>query len=107
MAHLEEKKIRGNPLIVVLLWNNAFPSIRYLTQLFVGKQFSVGEIVLGAQRKEEYFKDVSLRDMSQEEQDNFSHLEFMKYHDQGDRNSLGSKKIGYEATVKYLEEKFG
>ena len=25
MAHLEEKKIRGNPLIVILLCNHAFP----------------------------------------------------------------------------------
>lgn len=106
MAHLEEKKIRGNPLIVILLCNNAFPSS------VVGNLVSMSEavyrrrdVLLKASKKSE-FEGISPRDMTIEQQTTFAHLEFRKYKSSVDSHSLSRKPIDYAETREYLEARF-
>nr|AWK77851.1 polyprotein [Darwin bee virus 4] len=105
MAHLEEKKIRGNPLIVILLCNEAFPhnalsSLAHTPEAIYRRR----DILLRANLKEE-FVGQPLRDMGENAQVSFDHLEFAKYQNPTDRKSLGKKKVNFEETRKFLVEK--
>lgn len=106
MANLEEKKIRGNPLIVILLCNDAFP--RNIVSNLVSTSEAVyrrRDLLLRASKKLEY-KDINPRNMTTEEQTTFAHLEFQKYKDQTCNDSLGLQAIGYEAMKNYTTKLF-
>ena len=106
MAHLEEKKIRGNPLIVILLCNHAFPDSAVTNMsLEPSAIYRRRDVLLYAERKPEY-EGVSLRDMSVNEQTTFAHLNFYKYKDSTNSASCTSKPVGYELTKDWLVAKF-
>ncbi|APG78039.1 hypothetical protein [Hubei picorna-like virus 39] len=78
MAHLEEKKIKANPLIVVLLCNGAFPSCIGQKAIYPDAIFRRRDLVLRASLKEEWIgKD--LRDLTEKESMDCGHLLFQRY----------------------------
>lgn len=106
MAHLEEKKIRGNPLIVVLVCNNAFPRNSVSAAVHTPEAvYRRRDLVLRAAKKEE-FLNVHPRNMTAEQQATFAHLEFQKYKSPADKNSLLHTKCGYEDTANYIVASF-
>lgn len=83
MAHLEEKKIRGNPLIVIILTNDAFPNVSdYVThsEAILRRR----DLVLRAELRDEY-KGKNLRS---ETITNFEHLMFKIFTDPSKKNTL-------------------
>ncbi|HCL1228155.1 TPA: hypothetical protein N1339_004931 [Salmonella enterica] len=106
MASLEEKKIRGNPLVVILLCNQAFPQSVVSNLVSAEKAVYRRRDILLHARKAMEFANVSPREMTVEQQTTFAHLEFMKYRDQTDRNSLSTRPISYEATRDYVVARF-
>lgn len=106
MAHLEEKKIRGNPLIVILLCNDAFPMS--VVSNLVSTETAVyrrRDVLLKASKKNSY-AGINPRDMTFEEQTNFSHLTFQKYKHPTTKCSLSGRNVDYAETRRFLEEKF-
>nr|AWK77843.1 polyprotein [Darwin bee virus 2] len=106
MAHLEEKKIRGNPLIVILLCNEAFPqnalsSLAHTPEAIYRRR----DVLLRASRKVEYL-NTSLRDMTVEDQTTFAHLEFLKYVNPAIKETLGKTKVSYSDASNFLVSKF-
>lgn len=106
MAHLEEKRIRGNPLIVILLCNNAFPSSAVnQTVLEPDAVFRRRDVVLHARRKQEYL-DTDLRTMTIEEQENIAHMELTRYERVEDRDSRGKVYRDFTTVANWLAQKF-
>lgn len=107
MAHLEEKKIRGNPLIIILLCNRAFPE-SVLTNLAHTQPaiYRRRDILLKVGKKP-FYESVHPREMTIEEQETMAHLEFQRYEDPSNKDSpLGGTKVSFEETAKYLKAKF-
>lgn len=79
MAHLDEKKIRGNPLVIIILTNNAFTNISDYA-VNVDAVFRRRDLVLKAERTPEY-SQTNLRHKTQQELADLPHLRFKKYID--------------------------
>nr|AWK77861.1 polyprotein [Bundaberg bee virus 5] len=106
MAHLEEKKTRGNPLIVVLVCNSAFPRSSVSSCVHTPEAvFRRRDLVLKV-TKSPQFEGVHPRDMSEEEQIHFSHLNFQKYADATNSQSLLPTKVDFETSAEYIAGKF-
>lgn len=103
MAHLEEKKIRANPLIVVLLTNNAFPTID--TMNTPSAALRRRDLVIKAE-KIDRFAGVDVRDMDQQVRENYEHLVFRVYGDPTDRESLDLEPFDYAELKAYINEGF-
>ncbi|APG78007.1 hypothetical protein [Hubei picorna-like virus 41] len=108
MAHLEEKKIRGNPLIIIMCCNNAFPNnlSDYVTcsEAILRRR----DLVLRVERLPEYEK-VNYRESSPEIQkvfDENKHLTIGRYKDVFNRNSLTSIRKDYETTKKWVGDQW-
>lgn len=106
MAHLEEKKIRGNPLIVVLLCNSAFPdSVLNSAALHKSAIYRRRDIVLHARRKNEY-SETNLRSMSIEEQENIAHLELTRYTDSANIETKLDNYRDFSCVSDWISKKF-
>lgn len=92
MAELADKNRHGNPLIVIILTNDAFPNLGDYATL-PEATFRRRDVVLRANLKDE-FKGRNLRDCM-DEIPNFEHLEFQLYKSSSDRNSLIPDKKSY------------
>lgn len=104
MAHLEEKKIRGNPLIVILLCNGAFPNLsdyaRYPRAILRRR-----DIVLRAELVDEY-RGVDLHDVGGEALVDCPHLNFKLYTDAKDEKTLTQSTRSYVDTRDFVVNKF-
>lgn len=105
MAHLEEKRIKANPMLVVLLTNGAFPSSISNVAHHPQAIFRRRDLVLHARVKSEY-EGVNPRDMDTEIQHNYSHLEFTMFSDATNKNSKSSTYKGWEETKCFLQQSF-
>nr|QUS52853.1 polyprotein [Hypera postica associated iflavirus 2] len=76
MAAIEEKKIRYNPLIVILCSNNAFPNIEgvALQEAWMRRRDVLYEV-----SKHKDYVGIHPRTMSKEVKENYGHLEFKQY----------------------------
>nr|WPV63261.1 MAG: polyprotein [Wufeng shrew iflavirus 16] len=106
MADLSEKKIRANPLIVVLLCNNAFP----LNTLANGVQSPESvlrrrDIVLHARLKDVH-KGKNPRDLPLSETRDSNHLEFARYSDSTSPHSLSENHMPTSETTNFLADFF-
>lgn len=105
MAHLEEKRIKANPMLVVLLTNGAFPSGMANVAHHPQAVYRRRDIVLHASVAEGYVGK-NPRDLSEEESMRVAHLKFQKYGNACDRTTLSSGARNWTDTVKFLAEKF-
>nr|QXV86366.1 polyprotein [Iflaviridae sp.] len=105
MAHLEEKRIRANPMLVILLTNGAFPSGMANIAHHPQAVFRRRDVVLRANLKEEY-AGCDPRSLSQDESQSVAHLEFRKYASACDPNSVSAQARGWEETMAFLAQKF-
>nr|QKN89072.1 MAG: polyprotein [Iflaviridae sp.] len=106
MAHLEEKRIKANPMLVILLTNGAFPSGMANIAHHPQAVFRRRDIVLRANLKAEY-EGCDPRALSQDESQMVSHLEFRKYASACDPRSVeNSAARGWTETMEYMAKKF-
>lgn len=106
MAHLEDKRMKANPKIVVLLCNGAFPRVSVNTvALYPEAVYRRRDVVLRASLNP-YYEGRNLRDLSEFESTRFTHLRFQKYEDVKDPNSLIPGLANYTDTVEYVGELF-
>lgn len=105
MAHLEEKRIKANPMLVVLLTNGAFPTAMSNVAHHPSAVLRRRDIVIQARMKTEY-AGTNPRDLVGDDSLNCVHLEFRKYGNSGDRNSLSETPRNWNDTIKYLAEVF-
>lgn len=97
MAHLEEKKIRGNPLIIILCCNTAFPTTLANYATFPRAVLRRRDVVLRAERTTE-FKGVNPINCSSEQKEAFvryDHLTFSKYEDVTNERSLNRTQLPF------------
>nr|APG77953.1 hypothetical protein [Hubei mosquito virus 1] len=104
MAHLEEKKMRGNPLIVITLCNGAFPNITNYAK-YPNAIYRRRDEVLLADRSPEY-ANVDLREVEPSRLDNYEHLQFRRYENVMDSQSLGPTAKTFVEVMAYLENSF-
>lgn len=109
MAHLEEKKIRGNPLIIVMLCNKAFPNVSDYAKT-PEAVFGRRDIVLRCERTSEY-AGVDLHNAAPEvhaqvQGPHKPHLQFRRYNSAVDRQSLTTGARSYTETMKFLKNQF-
>lgn len=104
MAHLEEKKMRGNPLIVITLCNGAFPNITNYAK-YPDAIYRRRDEVLLADRSPE-FKGVDLREIEPDKLNNYEHLNFRRYANVMDSQSLGTETRSFPQVMEYLENSF-
>nr|QKN88747.1 MAG: polyprotein [Totiviridae sp.] len=104
MAHLEEKKIKGNPYLIIMLCNSAFPNIadyaRCPTAVYRRR-----DLVLHCSRLHEY-EGVDLRDEEVGDLGTFPHLQFQIYKDPTKHTSLSGLRKNFNDTVIFLENRF-
>lgn len=105
MAHLEEKRIKANPMLVILLTNGAFPSGMANVAHHPDAVFRRRDVVLHAQVKTE-FQGVNPRDLSEEDSLHVNHLEFSKYASACDPTSLGTVNRSFDETMAWLAQTF-
>lgn len=105
MAHLEEKKIKANPRIVILLCNDAFPTAISNVALHKDAIYRRRDIVLHLSVKDE-FSDIERREMTQEQSATFAHLKFSKYKNVIDQTSLSTDQRDFTETMDYLTKRF-
>nr|QKN89068.1 MAG: polyprotein [Iflaviridae sp.] len=103
MAHLEEKKIRANPLIVVLLCNNGFPNVSLANS--PAAVFRRRDAVIRVVKRSEY-KDVHVSDIPEEVTSKFGHLKFVWYKDVSKRDSRENMSQTYEEFSEQLITRF-
>ncbi|URA30376.1 polyprotein [Iflavirus sp.] len=103
MAHLEEKRIKGNPLIVVLLTNNAFPA---LNEVQSSESVHRRRDVLLRARMSTQYTGRNPRDLPREVTQHFGHLRFENYEDVTDMRSKTAFGIDYENTLAWLKNEF-
>lgn len=91
MAHLEEKKLLGNPFLVVLACNSAFTVIGGTAspEAFLRRKEHSWRVTL----KEQYR---NLRSVPPEVKENFGMYEFQRYDDPADPQSLNSHVYSFE-----------
>nr|QQP18762.1 polyprotein [Soybean thrips iflavirus 8] len=102
MAHLEEKKIRGNPYIIIICCNEAFPNNLgdYATE--PEAVLRRRDIVLHAARTEEYQgRDPMMEPQLNAAFDQMLHLKFKVYKDSRDKTSLTSTWKNYTDMEKW------
>lgn len=104
MAHLEEKKIKGNPYLIVMLCNDAFPTVADYARCSKAV-FRRRDIVLRCTRLPE-FEGVQIREQPVGDFDDFHHLQFQVYIDPTRPSSLTSTKKDYAATQMFLRNRF-
>jgi len=104
MAHLEEKKIRGNPYLIILLCNGAFPSVsdymRYPKAIYRRR-----DLVFRCERSQEY-KDKDLRSLSAAELEASPHLQFKVYTDPTNERSLNPEARTFAQTLIFMKNRF-
>nr|QKN89035.1 MAG: polyprotein [Iflaviridae sp.] len=103
MAHLEEKKIRANPLIVVLLCNSAFPHINNMN--CPSAVYRRRDVVIRAEKRRAY-STMPVRELPRDVTDSFDHLKFAFYEDSTDSGSLITNSYNYESFVAQLSDEF-
>lgn len=104
MAHLEEKKIRGNPLIIILCCNTAFPNSLADYATFPKAVLRRRDIVLRAERTRA-FNGVNPISCTEEEKQAFAryeHLEFSKYGDVTDPYSICRETLNFVDMKRWL-----
>nr|UNI73843.1 MAG: RNA-dependent RNA polymerase [brine shrimp iflavirus 1]UNI73844.1 MAG: RNA-dependent RNA polymerase [brine shrimp iflavirus 1] len=109
MAHLEEKKIRGNPLIVIMLCNKAFPNVGDYAKC-PEAVYNRRDILLRAERTPAY-EGIDLHNATPEvhaavQGDDKPHLQFKKYRSASNRRSLTNDCKSYRETILYLRNQF-
>nr|QNS17457.1 RNA-dependent RNA polymerase [Serbia picorna-like virus 2] len=98
MAAVEEKDLRYNPLLVILLQNEAYPKIAGLgcEEAFYRRRDTMWHV-----NKKIDFKGIHPRSMTNEQKSTYAHLEFSPYLDPSGKSSEGRK---YEKKMKPYEE---
>lgn len=104
MAHLEEKKIRGNPLLIIMLCNNAFPTLSDYAR-YPAAVYRRRDIVLYCERTPEH-QGTDLREVPLEELVDYPHLQYRVYRNSSDHNSLLTDAKGFLDTQTWLADKF-
>lgn len=107
MAHLEEKKIRVNPLIVVTICNDAFPQLPSVNcpESVLRRR----DVVIRVEKRKKY-EHKSVRNIVRDEPDvaaEYGHLKFYLYDDASDRESLSFHLLNFEELMADLCEDFG
>lgn len=106
MAHLEEKRISANPLIVVLVCNDAFPSVISNVAIHTDAVYRRRDIVIDCRLKHEW-QGKSLRDeLTGEASANLEHLEFTVYASSLDKDSKRSTYKPFNEFYPWLEQKY-
>ncbi|UXD80007.1 putative polyprotein [Myrmica rubra picorna-like virus 11] len=108
MAHLEEKKIKGNPLLVIMLCNKAFPNISDYAKT-PEAVYRRRDILLRCERTDEY-QGVDLTLQTRDEVDRVTrekpHLKFSVYKNAVDSKSMSKQWADYRTTLDFLKAKF-
>lgn len=104
MAHLEDKRIRGNPLIVIICTNKAFPNNlgNYVT--CIPATLRRREVVMRVSRIAE-FEGVDLHSVVGEDKariENYEHLQFQIYKDPTKETSIHSSVQNYRYASDWL-----
>lgn len=94
MAHLEEKRISANPMIVVLCCNDAFPNSIANVALHTDAVFRRRDLCMQVELKPE-FHGQNLRDVL-DGQGDLSHLTFRIWHDSKEEISLSHRAVEWE-----------
>lgn len=104
MAHLDEKKIRGNPLVVIILCNGAFTSLSdYATYPEAIRRRR--DIVLRCELVDEY-KGKDLRSYDPTELEDNPHLKFCAYRSVHDQRSLMDQWKSFKDTETFLASRW-
>nr|AWS06671.1 polyprotein [Maize-associated retrovirus 1] len=103
MARLEEKETRANPLLVILITNDPFPELNFITEK---------KAVL---RRRDYMVDVvakpgtsmkAVRSLATSGTPNYDHLMFNTYDDVTNKESYNKREWSMEDFMRDLETKF-
>lgn len=106
MAHLEDKRIHANPLLVILNTNDAYPSSVRNCATTPDAVFRRRERVFAFALKPEYH-GVDLRDLTEFESENCVHLEVRMYKDVVDKDAGKYEKVlSYVEFRDYLAKEF-
>lgn len=106
MAHLEDKRIRGNPLLVTMLCNNAFPSHISSAAIHKDAVYRRRDCLVKARLKAGYDYE-KVKTLEGAESENMEHLEFClhrnpRYQTAGYRNEW----LNWKEFVEMIETKF-
>nr|QKN89066.1 MAG: polyprotein [Iflaviridae sp.] len=106
MAHLEEKKIRVNPLIVVTVCNDAFPQLPSVN--CPASVLRRRDVVVRVEKKKRY-ENRSVRNIVRDEPEvaaQYGHLDFYIYDDPSDRDSLDLSRLSFAGLMEEISEDF-
>lgn len=102
MAHLEEKRISANPMMVLLLCNDAFPNVMNNVAIHTKAVYRRRDYVIDVRLKREY-EGVDLRNtLTEEQSDQLDHLEFALYESSTNERSLRPQYFSYQEFTTWL-----
>lgn len=105
-AAIEEKKIRANPKLVIILTNTPFPDHLLGNAVTCPEAvYRRRDILLRATLKEDA-KNIDLHSMSKEDKVALKHLQFQVYSDSTQVSSLEEDKYTYDSMLAKLKEQF-
>lgn len=87
MAHLEEKKMSANPIIVMLVCNDPFPTSMSGVAIHTEAVYRRRDIVIDVRLKREWQGKNLRDDLTEEQSMNLEHLEFTVYADSKNKNT--------------------
>lgn len=103
MAHIEEKRISANPMIVVLVCNEAFPDHVANVARHTDAVFRRRDIVIEARLKPEFVGKELRDELTAEQSEGLDHLEFTMWKDPRNINTKCRNYRGYQDTMEYLK----
>jgi uncharacterized protein YoxC len=105
-AAIEEKKIRANPKLVIILTNTPFPDALINSAVTCPEAvYRRRDVLLRATLKPEA-KDVNLHAMSKEDKIAIKHLNFQFYEKTTAANSLCEDRFDYSGVLEQLKQRF-
>lgn len=106
MAHLEEKRISANPMMVMLLCNDAFPSSMNNVAIHTKAVYRRRDLVVDVRLRSGYSSATLRDDLAGEEGENLIHLEFALYKDATDCQSLEPTYYPYAQFISWLSQTY-
>ncbi|UUV42172.1 MAG: polyprotein [Pedersore iflavirus] len=102
MAHLEEKRISANPMMVMLLCNDAFPSVMKNVAIHTDAVYRRRDLVVDVRLKATYTAE-TLRDvLANSSSEDLDHLEFAIYTNATKESSLVKTYYPYRQFIEWL-----
>lgn len=104
MAHLDQKELKYNPYVVILTSNSSYPTYNCISDM--NSFYRRRELLVQAEKKEEFKKYASPREIPASDASSFNYLQVQFANKPGDKNGGWGPKLSFQAFVQQTVARF-